>query len=36
VPQLLWHWALVFLVSLEGLSHLFASYDMQGDVEDLF
>jgi hypothetical protein len=36
VPHLLWHGASVFPVSSEGLSHSVASYDTQGDVEDLF
>jgi hypothetical protein len=36
VPHLLWHRASVFPVSSEGPPHLVASYDIQGDVEDLF
>jgi hypothetical protein len=36
VPHLLWHGASVFLVSSEGPPHSIASYDTQGDVEDLF
>jgi hypothetical protein len=36
VPHLLWHGASVFPVSSEGPPHLVASYDTQGDVEDLF
>jgi hypothetical protein len=32
----LWHWTSVFPVSSEGLSHLFASYNTQGDAGDLF
>jgi hypothetical protein len=35
-PHLLWHGTSVFLVSSEGLSHLSAFYDPQGDAEDLF
>jgi hypothetical protein len=36
VPHLLRHGASVFPVSSEGPFHLFASYDTQGDAEDLF
>jgi hypothetical protein len=36
VPHLLRHWASVFPVSSEGPPHLVASYETQGDVEDLF
>jgi hypothetical protein len=36
VPNLLWHGASVFLVSSKGLPNSVASYDTQGDVEDLF
>jgi hypothetical protein len=36
VPRLLWHGASVFPVSSEGPPHSVASYDTQGDVEDLF
>jgi hypothetical protein len=36
VPHQLWHEASVFPVSSEGPPHLVASYDTQGDVEDLF
>jgi hypothetical protein len=36
VPHLLWHRATVFPVSSEGLPHSVASYDTQGDVENLF
>jgi hypothetical protein len=32
VPDLLWHEASFFLVSSEGLSHLIAFYDSQGDL----
>jgi hypothetical protein len=35
VPHLLWHGASVFPVSSKGLPHSVASYDTQGDVEDL-
>jgi hypothetical protein len=35
VPHLLWHGTSVFPVSSEGLPDLFASYDTQGDVEEL-
>jgi hypothetical protein len=35
VPHLLQHWALVFLASFEGPPNSVASYDTQGDVEDL-
>jgi hypothetical protein len=36
VPHLLWHGASVFPVSSEGPPHSVASYDTQGDAEDLF
>ena len=36
VPHLLWHGASVFSVSSKGSSHSIASYDTQGDTEDLF
>jgi hypothetical protein len=36
VPHLLWHGTSVFPVSSEGPPQLVASYDTQGDVEDLF
>jgi hypothetical protein len=36
VPHLLWHGTSVFPVSSEGPSHSVASYDPQGDVENLF
>ena len=36
VPHLLWHGASVFPVSSEGPPLSVASYDTQGDVEDLF
>jgi hypothetical protein len=36
VPHLLWHGSSVFLVSSEGPPPSVASYDTQGDVEDLF
>jgi hypothetical protein len=36
VPHLLWHGASVFPVSSAGPPHLIASYDSQGDAEDLF
>jgi hypothetical protein len=36
VQHLLWHGTSVFPVSSEGPPHLVASYDTQGDVEDLF
>jgi hypothetical protein len=36
VPHLLWHGASVYPVSSEGPPHSVASYDTQGDVEDLF
>jgi hypothetical protein len=36
VPHLLWHWASVFPVSSEGGPYSVASYDAQGDLEDLF
>jgi hypothetical protein len=36
VPHLLWHGTSVFPVSSEGPPHSVASYDTQGDVEDLF
>jgi hypothetical protein len=35
LPHLLWHGASVFSVSSEGPPHSVASYDTQGDVEDL-
>jgi hypothetical protein len=34
VPHLLWHGTSIFPVSSEGLPHLVASYDTQGDVEE--
>jgi hypothetical protein len=34
--HLLWHGALDFLVSLKRLPHLVASYNTQGDAQDLF
>jgi hypothetical protein len=36
VPHLLWHGASVFPVSSEGPPHSIASFDSQGDAEDLF
>jgi hypothetical protein len=36
VPHLRWHEASVFPVSSEGPPHLIASYDTQGEVENLF
>jgi hypothetical protein len=36
VPHLLWQGASVFSVSSKGSSHSIASYDTQGDTEDLF
>jgi hypothetical protein len=36
VPHLLWHGTSVFPVSSKGPPHSVASYDTQGDVEDLF
>jgi hypothetical protein len=36
VPHLLWHGASVFPVSSEGPPHSVASYNTQGDVENLF
>jgi hypothetical protein len=36
VPHLLWHGTSVFLVSSEGPPYSVASYDTQGDVENLF
>jgi hypothetical protein len=36
VPHLLRHRASIFLVSSEGQPHSVASYDTQGDVENLF
>jgi hypothetical protein len=36
VPHLLWHGASVFPISSEGPPHSIASYDTQGDVENLF
>ena len=36
VPHLLWHGTSVFPVSSEGPPHSVASYDTQGEVEDLF
>jgi hypothetical protein len=36
VPHLLWYGTSVFPVSSKGPPHLVASYDTQGDVEDLF
>jgi hypothetical protein len=36
VPHLLWHRTSVFPVSSEGPLYPVASYDTQGDVEDLF
>jgi hypothetical protein len=36
VPHLLWHRASVFPVSSKGPPHLIASYNSQGDAEDLF
>ena len=36
VPHLLWHGTSVFPVSSEWPPHSVASYDTQGDVEDLF
>jgi hypothetical protein len=36
VQHLLWHGTSVFPVSSEGPPHLVASYDTQGDVDDLF
>jgi hypothetical protein len=36
LPHLLWHGASVYAVSSEGPPHSFSSYNIQGDVEDLF
>jgi hypothetical protein len=36
VPSPLWHGASVFTVSSESPPHLIASYDLQGDPEDIF
>jgi hypothetical protein len=36
LPHLLWQQISVFPVSSEGPPHLVASYNMQGDDEDLF
>jgi hypothetical protein len=36
VPYLLWHGASVVPVSSEGPPHSVVSYDIQGNVEDLF
>jgi hypothetical protein len=36
MPHLLWHGASDFPVSSEGSPHLIASYDLQGDAEELF
>jgi hypothetical protein len=36
VSHLLWNGTSVFPVSSEGLPHLIASYDTQGEAEDLF
>jgi hypothetical protein len=36
VPHLLWHGTSVYPVSSEGPPHLIASYDIRGDVDDVF